>query len=118
LNRRNLIQLIAALSGTQLAGGYLTAHAAHSELQLAAALGDPALLGAFGTHCFAAMPLARPVLLEKCGLAIVQDAAVSDQLQAFAERRRADWQLGRIVTVDGWVLAEAECALCGLIAAH
>lgn len=36
---------------------------------------------------------------------------------AFAEARRTDFEAGRVVLVDGWVLARCEVACCALLAA-
>ncbi len=51
-------------------------------------------------------------------LAGVNHSANSDAelLHAFTRQRKADFLAGRIKTVNGWVMADAECALCALIA--
>jgi hypothetical protein len=43
-------------------------------------------------------------------------ARIDDRRRWFAERVAADFGAGRIVEVDGWVLAESEAKLCALAA--
>lgn len=115
MNRRQLLQFCAALAGASLPAASAGAPAPlHGEL--AALLGEPKLLRAFGARCRQAMPLGRAELQARCGLDELAAGPTERQLQAFVAQRRSDLQTGNITTVDGWVLADAECALCALIA--
>lgn len=48
-----------------------------------------------------------------CTAAVVEPGALRT---AFAEARRTDFEAGRVVLVEGWVLARCEVACCALLA--
>lgn len=79
---------------------------------------DVDALSAIGPHILAL--LGQPdqaTLLAMAGLPDVQQTPAEALLQSFADKRQADFRSGRIHIVNGWVMAEAECALCAVLAA-
>lgn len=108
MNRRTLLQLAAALAGGTVipAGG--------TDAPLRNVFRDPELLAALGSRCATDLPAGRTALIALAGLGNAADNQT--RLQRFAAQRRADFRDGRIVTVDGWVMARSEAALCALIA--
>jgi len=86
-----------------------------SAAELGALLSQTELLAALGEHCKTFMPGEPHSLIALAGLT----RACSDSrtaLAAFAAQREQDFRSGRVHTVDGWIMAEAECALCVLVA--
>jgi hypothetical protein len=60
----------------------------------------------------------RDQLLADTGIDCTAPVAERGALRAaFAEARRTDFEAGRVVLVDGWVLARCEVACCTLLAA-
>jgi hypothetical protein len=60
----------------------------------------------------------RDQLLADTGIPCTAPTAERGALRAaFAEARRTDFEAGRVVLVDGWVLARCEVACCALLAA-
>ena len=108
MNRRTLLQLAAALAG----GTVLPASG--NDAPLRDAFRDPELLAALGSRCAAELPAGHNALVTLAGLGTEADTAT--RLHRFAAQRRADFRDGRIVTVDGWVMARSEAALCALLA--
>lgn len=68
-----------------------------------------------GEHFLAHHPdqCSRPALV--AGLGCSPDAGWRDACQAFGPARQADFRAGRTLTVDGWLVAEAEGRLCALL---
>jgi hypothetical protein len=59
----------------------------------------------------------RDQLLADTGINCTASVAERAALRAaFAEARRTDFEAGRVVLVDGWVLARCEVACCALLA--
>jgi hypothetical protein len=67
-----------------------------------------------GRLCVDLVPQDRRQLFEAAGIDASKGA--QEQFAGFAHKRREDFLLGRTRIVSGWVLAEAECALCVLCA--
>lgn len=68
-----------------------------------------------GRESLARLPDNEKMLLQISGLSKT-DSNDDVLLQSFAAKRHEDFSRGRTLTINGWVMAEAECALCALIA--
>lgn len=64
----------------------------------------------FGQKIVGLMPLDQQQLLDAAGIGAAIDAQA--QFAGYVHKRQQDFLLGRTRIVSGWVLAEAECALC------
>jgi len=112
---------ICSLATTILLGG-LIGHDNHlpgrehmaANLDGLKALGNLDNLRSLGRKCVDLVPLGQQQLFEAAGLGTALEA--QDQLAGFARKRQEDFLVGRTRIVSGWVLAEAECALCVLCA--
>ena len=82
--------------------------ASHTELK------NLSNLRALGRQCMSFLPDNEATLMAVAGVGT--SGKVEDQLSGFASKRQDDFLSGRIHTVDGWVMAEAECAFCVLCA--
>lgn len=110
LNRRSLLHLATAAAASGLLPGTIaTADAA----RLGAQLTHPDLLALLGARCAALLPRDTAALTELAGISAAHGDTLLD---AFAARRAADFRAGRVHSIDGWLMAEAECALCVLVA--
>ena len=78
------------------------------------ALGHLDNLRSLGRKCVDLVPKGQQQLLEAAGLGTAIES--QEQFAGFARKRQEDFLLGRTRIVSGWVLAEAECALCVLCA--
>lgn len=114
LNRRHLLQLAAAAASSGLLPGTTGNAVAARPDALGAHLSDPELLAALGARCAALLPSQHAQLTALAGLTDTDSNA--GLLNRFVARRADDFRAGRVHTVDGWLMAEAECALCVLIA--
>ena len=112
MNRRQLLTLAATLAGSQLAARLPGTNLKQARL---AALFNDGRLSELGQQCLALFPANPEQLAQYIGLA---GAETTDQsiTGAFAVKRTADFRAGRIHNVNGWIMAEAECALCALLA--
>jgi len=108
LNRRHLLQLATALA----AGSMIPARGEQTSLR--DLFRDPEMVAALGSRCAADLPADHDALATLAGVAGTD--GIRSRLEGFSEQRRADFRDGRIVTVDGWVMARSEAALCALIA--
>ena len=68
-----------------------------------------------GEQSLASLASAEDQLTKIAG---ISDVPMNDRdlLTAFDTKRKEDFRRGRIKTINGWVMADAECALCALIA--
>lgn len=90
--------------------------AASTELeQLRNLFADPDQLATVGRFLKTQMPADASRLWAMSGLPHTA-ATDTDQLAlTFAAKRKSDFLDGRIVTVNGWLMAESECAICVLL---
>ena len=109
LSGRELFVLIAALFGS---AGPVASSAA--DTGLLSSIGTLDNLRRLGHSCRSLLPADTNKLQELAGF----DAgrAVNVQLAAFITKREADFRSGKILLIEGWVFAEAECALAALCA--
>lgn len=117
LTRRQVMSLAA----TMLAGGLIgrdpkifdhdPAALNLDELQRLGQIDNLRLLGRL---CIDLVPQDTQQLLDAAG--IDTSAGAQEQFAGFTHKRQEDFLLGRTRIVSGWVLAEAECALCVLCA--
>ena len=112
LNRRHLIRMTAALAGTALLPG--SGQTAHLN-RFISLLDNPEAACALGLRCAGLLPDDSGTLQRLAGFSAMQTNAEA-LAREFAAKRQADFLHGRVHTVDGWVMAEAECALCRLLA--
>jgi hypothetical protein len=116
LNRRQVMSLAA----TMLLGGLIGRDKSFDHDRLALRLDDLQRLGQMdnlrllGRLCVDLVPQDRRQLFEAAGIDASKGA--QEQFAGFAHKRQEDFLLGRTRIVSGWVLAEAECALCVLCA--
>jgi len=113
LNRRQLLKLVATIAGSQLIA--LQPMQSLAGQRLSSLFNSPDALRLLGRTCLAKLPDNNQALLLMSGLnkTLSND---DELLQSFATKRHEDFSHGRILTIDGWIMAEAECALCALIA--
>lgn len=105
---RVLVTVTPARPGARLSG--LLGHRAS-----AARIGRT-YLSVTSAEADAAVLIARIAEAVPGGRAAVEQAS-SDQLRALLlEAARRDYDAGRLVRVDGWLLAASECRLCALAA--
>jgi hypothetical protein len=77
-------------------------------------LGQIDNLRLLGRLCVNLVPQDTQQLLDAAG--IDTSTGAQEQFAGFTHKRQEDFLLGRTRIVSGWVLAEAECALCVLCA--
>jgi hypothetical protein len=77
----------------------------------------PAAARKVGCRVLAAMPeTARPAMALATELSVVAKGATDALGHALAERIEGDFRDGRIVIIDGWVLARSEALACAATA--
>ena len=113
MNRRSILQLVAALAGASLLPN--TENPLASSNRLSELFADPILLRALGQRCKQYLTTDIDSLLQIAGL-LDTEAATAELVEHFAAKRADDFRHGRLITVDGWLMAKAECALCALVA--
>jgi hypothetical protein len=112
LNRREILLFAATVAG----GGSITYGLArpNKHASVARLFGDVTYMELIGAECAKALNMQANELQQAAGLAGHQSQ--SELLHSYATKREQDFLSGRIVTVNGWILAEAECAVCALVA--
>ena len=112
LNRREILFFAATVSG----GGSITSGLArpNKHASVARLFGDVTYMELIGAECAKALNIPANELQQAAGL--VGQQSQSELLHSYAIKREQDFLSGRIVIVNGWILAEAECAVCALVA--
>jgi hypothetical protein len=113
LNRREILGLVLAVLGGASAAHLTTASEAQKLTDNLGAIGSLDNLRMLGRHCLDLMPRDQVTLLKVAGIEELS-TELHDQVAGFTRKRQEDFLLGRTQIVSGWVLADAECAICVL----
>jgi hypothetical protein len=115
LNRRQILRLAATmLLGAAVGQDVLAVKRDRlaAKLDSLSELGGLDRLRSLGRMCVDVAPCNQQQLFAAAGIGAEDD--LQKQIAGFARKRQEDFALGRTQIVSGWVMAEAECALCVL----
>jgi hypothetical protein len=114
LNRRKIIGLALALMSGATVGRVAQTLAQTGEAQKLVdnlgSIGNLDNLRMLGRQCLDLMPKDQASLLKMAGVG--NSLELQEQIAGFTRKRQEDFLLGRTQIISGWVLAEAECAIC------